>query len=192
MKDSELVARLGQRIQALRKSEKLTLEQLAQHSNVSRSMLSQIERGLANPTFATLWNLSKALGIEWADLMGEGEARLHTSIESMRAEQTPRIGRANSGCQMRILSPAHLVGQIEWYELTVQPNAQLDSPAHARGCQEHLTVLQGQLTVHSAQHSLALGPGDTARYPGDVDHCIANSADHLAQALLVVLNPQQR
>ena len=51
---------LGPQIQQLRKRRRLTLEQLASLSGVSRSMLSQIERSQANPTFATLWNLTRA------------------------------------------------------------------------------------------------------------------------------------
>lgn len=45
---------LGPKLQAIRKEKSLTLEQLAERSSVSKSMLSQIERGQANPTFATL------------------------------------------------------------------------------------------------------------------------------------------
>ena len=47
---------LGPRLQQIRKKRRLTLDQLAVMSGVSRSMLSQIERGQTNPTFATLWN----------------------------------------------------------------------------------------------------------------------------------------
>ena len=32
-------------------------------------MLSQIERGKANPTFATLWHLTQSLGVEIGDLV---------------------------------------------------------------------------------------------------------------------------
>ena len=54
---------LGPRLHQLRKRKKLTLDELAVMSGVSRSMLSQIERGQTNPTFATLWNLTRALGV---------------------------------------------------------------------------------------------------------------------------------
>ena len=60
---------LGPRLRDQRQARGLTLEGLAQASGVSRSMLSQVERGEANPTFATLWSLTQALGLSLDDLV---------------------------------------------------------------------------------------------------------------------------
>ncbi|ABC28490.1 predicted transcriptional regulator [Hahella chejuensis KCTC 2396] len=192
MKDTDLVARLGKRIQQLRKSEKLTLEQLAQQSNVSRSMLSQIERGQANPTFATLWNLTRAMGIEWSELVDESEGVSHSPIEHIIAAQTPKIDNPQGGYHLSILSPPHLVGSIEWYELRMRPQGKLESQAHTQGCMEHLTVLSGQLEVVSGTQSQRLAQGDTARYHADVAHTIQNPGDSDTIALLVVMNHSHR
>ncbi len=51
---------IGPIIQRERKARHLTLERLAALSGVSRSMLSQIERGESNPIFAVLWGLTQA------------------------------------------------------------------------------------------------------------------------------------
>ena len=61
MKMSQRTPRIGPAIQKERKLRKLTLEQLSVQSGVSKSMLSQIERGEANPTFAVVWSLTQAL-----------------------------------------------------------------------------------------------------------------------------------
>jgi len=45
---------IGPRLQAYRKAQGLTLAALAAKSGISRSMLSEIERGSANPTYGTL------------------------------------------------------------------------------------------------------------------------------------------
>ena len=51
-------------VREARKAGGLTLEQLAEKSGVSKSMLSQIERGIVSPTFSVLWNLTQSLGID--------------------------------------------------------------------------------------------------------------------------------
>ena len=56
---------LGPLLRERRQALDWSLDQLASESGVSRSMLSQIERGAANPTFATLWNVTQALGVEF-------------------------------------------------------------------------------------------------------------------------------
>ncbi len=55
--------RLSTRVIELRKRRGLTLEQLAAASGVSRSMLSQIERGKANPTLAVTLRIAQAFDI---------------------------------------------------------------------------------------------------------------------------------
>lgn len=62
---------VGQKIKALRTERKLTLDGLAKASGVSKSMLSQIERGLTNPTLATIWSLTQSLGIDISSLLAK-------------------------------------------------------------------------------------------------------------------------
>lgn len=62
-------AELGRRLQARRKSIKgLTQEKLAQRIDMTYSLISDIERGRANPTFNTILKLAAAL-----DEMDAGE-----------------------------------------------------------------------------------------------------------------------
>ncbi|HXH02967.1 MAG TPA: XRE family transcriptional regulator [Candidatus Competibacteraceae bacterium] len=176
------------KIRAARKARGLTLEQLAQQSGVSKSMLSQIERGQTNPTFATLWNLTQTLGIDIQDLIeGDGEEAAETAIELVPANLIPTISSADGRCLLRILSPAERASHQEWYEMRVQPGGQLRSEPHAAGSREHLTVLQGVLTVECGAARQAVRAGETARYRADLAHCIANAGAETAVALLVVV-----
>ena len=61
---------IGKTIKQLRSAKNLTLDQLAESSGVSKSMLSQIERNKTNPTVGTLWSLTEALNIDIGDLLG--------------------------------------------------------------------------------------------------------------------------
>ena len=162
----------------------MTLDDLARASGVSRSMLSQVERGQANPTIATVWALADAFGISVSELIDHpGPDR---TIEINPASQTPEMRSDDGGCLIRVLSPGDSVGKLEWYELTFQPGSVLASEAHARGSREHLTVLDGTLTVHLEGHHKEVGPGATARYPVDGSHAIENVGKRPARALLIV------
>lgn len=52
---------LGKNIQTVRKSQGMTIKQLSEQIGISASMLSQIERGLANPSIATMKSIADAL-----------------------------------------------------------------------------------------------------------------------------------
>ena len=59
----ELNAAVAENIKRIRKTQKLSLEQTASLSGVSRSMLGQIERGEANPSVAILGRLAAAFRV---------------------------------------------------------------------------------------------------------------------------------
>lgn len=180
---------LGPRLQQIRKERRLTLDQLAGKSQVSRSMLSQIERGAANPTFATLWQLTRALDIDFAELLGmSSNSGGATAVEVIEAHFTPEIGTQDGACRLRILSPASRVGDVEWYELLIAPGGALVSEPHAKGATEHLTVLEGQFSIVSGEGSATVEPGATVRYAADAPHEIRNIGPVPARALLVVLS----
>lgn len=172
--------RLAASLRAARKARGLSLDAAAKLSGVSRSMVSQIERGESSPTVATLWALTQALQLDFAGLL---EDRPAPGIEVTRASSTPVIDRG--GVKIRILSAPESVGAHEVYELAFAAGARLTSDAHSTGCREHLTVLEGRLSVTLDEAGEQLGPGDVARYPADRRHEIA-ATDGSARAILIV------
>jgi len=179
----EIVEHLAEALRAARKARGLSLDAVARLSGVSRSMVSQIERGESSPTVATLWNLTQALQVDFAGLLaGRGGG----GIDVVRAEAAPVIAARGEGVTIRILSPPESVGSHEVYELLFSAGGVLDSAAHSPGCREHLTVIEGRLAVVSGPDSAELGPGDTARYAADRAHRIAAAGGGAARALLIV------
>jgi len=176
-----ILSLLPDRLKDARRAKGLSLDAVAKLSGVSRSMVSQIERGESSPTISTLWNLTKALQVDFAGLLEDG---LESRIEVLRSGVVPTIENHGTGCSIRILSPPEAAGQHEVYELRFAQGGALDSQPHAQGAREHLTVIQGRLTVTSGEAVEQLSEGDTARYPADVVHSI--SADGPARAFLVV------
>lgn len=175
--------RLAASLKAARKSKGLSLDAVAKLSGVSRSMVSQIERGESSPTVATLWNLTQALQVDFAGLL---EGRTAPGIEVIRADQAPTISGRGEGVRIRILSPAEAAGEHEVYDLTFPAGGSLVSDPHSPGCREHLTVLEGVISVQSGEDERRLMAGDTARYFADRPHRIA--ADGPARAILIVQN----
>jgi len=150
-------------------------------------MLSQIERGQANPTVAVVWRLATALGVGLGELLGEQRAA-EPVIATLSAHATPRLASPDGKCELRILGPIDLAGRFEWYELTVQPGGALVSQAHEPGSREHLTVLSGALEVKAGPATAKVRHGETARYAVDQPHAIRNPGRSVATALLAVVH----
>lgn len=65
----------GEVIRSLRKEKKISQERLALDSDLQRSFISRIERGKAQPTLVTIFELSKALGTTPVDIIAEVHKR---------------------------------------------------------------------------------------------------------------------
>ncbi len=179
----DMLARLPARLKEARRGQGLSLDAVAKLSGVSRSMVSQIERGTSSPTIATLWNLTRALQVDFAGLL-DGAAR-SGGIELLRSPDVPTIDNRGESCRLRILSPPEEAGRHEVYDLVLGVAGALVSAAHRRGAREHLTVIEGRVEVTSGPSVEVLGPGDTARYAADQPHAL-RALDGAARAFLVV------
>ena len=183
--------RLGETLRRVRRARHLTLAALAERSGVSRSMLSEIERGSVNPTVGVLWNLTFALGIEIGDLLtnasvAEGGASV---IEHIKSYSTPTMQSADGSCTLRILSPSRTLLPIEWYEMRFETGGRFEAPAYRAGTYLYLTVYSGVLTASIGERNVAVDPGDTLRFPGDQPIRLEASAGE-AVAWLVVALPE--
>ena len=180
----DILTRLPARLKEARRAKGLSLEAVANLSGVSRSMVSQIERGESSPTISTLWNLTRALQVDFAGLLEEADAS--SQIEVLRHTEVPSIDNMGQNCRIRILSPPEEAGGHEVYDIQFDKDGALNSQPHARGAREQLTVLEGTVRVTSGSASSDLKQGDTARYAADVAHSITSSGP--ARVFLIVKN----
>ncbi|MQQ08519.1 helix-turn-helix domain-containing protein [Epibacterium sp. SM1979] len=176
---------LPARLKEARRAQGLSLEAVANLSGVSRSMVSQIERGESSPTIATLWNLTRALQVDFAGLL-EASAK-QDRVDVLRASDVPIIQNMGQGCKISILSPPEDAGGHEVYDIQLSPDGALISQPHTVGTQEQLTVLDGTVRLTSGGAEEILHAGDTGRYAADVPHSIAAQGD-AARVFLIVKN----
>lgn len=182
----EITTRLASRLKEERAEKGLSLDALAKLSGVSRSMLSQIERGESSPTVASLWNLTRALNVDFSALLDQEAEPEHPIREVLRQGQTPVIRNKESGCVIRILSAPEEAGDTEVYDIEFEQGAHLQSAAHRSGCVEHITVISGNLRITSGSEEASAAIGDTIRYAADTEHSIM--AVTTSRALLIVRN----
>lgn len=168
------LAELGERIRLERLQRKLSLEVLAARSGVSRSMLSEVERGSKVPTVLVLDRIATGLGTSIARLLGE--ERSGAVIVLRRDEQDVAVDPC--GWERRILSPVLPGVEFELMRTTIHPgvDAGIFSP-HAPGSLEWVALEQGTLRLLLNDVPYLLHAGDSIYYDGDCWHGFANPAD---------------
>jgi transcriptional regulator with XRE-family HTH domain len=181
--DESVTGHLCKRLKQLRAERNWSLDSLATASGVSRSMLSQIERGRANPTLGVTFRIARAFGMSLAEFLQSPQGE--PAIEVIRSHDKNHIYRSDADCQIRTLSPLDLEKDVEFYEVQLHEGRGLRSAPHFEGTREFLTVQKGKVRVESADHTEELSLGDSASYRADVPHAIINIGRGEAVVFLV-------
>jgi len=177
---------VGRRVKKLRQDRGWSLDEMADASGVSRSMLSEIERERANPTLTVAFRIARAFGMSLEDLV-VGAGGGVSSIQVIRAADKAQVFRNDRQCQIRTLSPLNLEKDVEFYELRLKKNGALRSQPHFEGTREFLTVEEGAVKIESGDCSDTLAKGDSGTYRADVPHSITNTGRGEAVVFLVVI-----
>ncbi|MER7456402.1 XRE family transcriptional regulator [Micromonospora sp. NPDC126480] len=165
---------LGVRMRGQRQRRGFNLDELAATSGVSRSMISDIERGAKMPTVLVLARLATALGVTVSRLLGEDQPE---RVIALRRGDQPVITDA-TGWQRRILSPNLPGVEFEFIRTAVPAGVVVGAFApHAPGSREYVAVEAGRLTVTLDGVAHTLGAGDALYYAGDCVHAFANPGD---------------
>ncbi|BBJ46514.1 MULTISPECIES: cupin domain-containing protein [Streptomyces] len=177
---------VGDRLRALRKARRLTLRTVAEAAAISEGYLSQIERGQANPSIATLQQVAAALGLKVADLFGDD----FTSGPSvLRAEEAPRLALGVLGGRKFRLTPGpqhHLEVFLGEFDAHGSTGETLYSHGDS---EEFLYVLEGTVSLQLGDRSFTLGAGDSIRYSSAVPHRLSETAAAAARVLWVISPP---
>ena len=174
---------LGKRLSDLRKRKNMTLDELSEKSGVSKSILSQIERDLSNPTVITISRIASALGENLSDFFLKIEVEDTDTIE--RSKETPSITSKDGLCQLNILGAGETVNWLQWYLLNMKPKGVLDSSSHGPKTFENLTVLEGEVEVENGGSKEIIKKGDTFRFQTNKHHLIKNISKKNSKVLMV-------
>ncbi|WP_027347274.1 helix-turn-helix domain-containing protein [Hamadaea tsunoensis] len=186
---------IGERLRALRRARHLTLEQLAAASGVSRSMLSDVERGGRTPTVLTLDRIATGLGTSIARLLQDQhqDGRRQDGQQQDGQQQDGRqqdgrhgqpvvlrhadqqVARDPAGWERRILSPVLPGVEFEFMRTTIGGGVDAGEFApHAAGSREYVAVEAGTLRLTLDGEPVDLRAGDSAYFAGDRRHGFAN------------------
>lgn len=151
--------RIAQRVRDLRAARGLSLDALATHCGVSRSMISLIERGESSPTAVLLEKLATGLNVPLASLF---ETPQPTKDPVARLADQLSWRDPHSGYVRRNVSPSGVASPIQIVEVSFPAQARVAYETGARESQIHqqVWVLEGSIEVTVGDDQHRLGTGD--------------------------------
>jgi transcriptional regulator with XRE-family HTH domain len=180
---------LGKKIRKERLKRQLTLEQFSRKTGLSKSFISQVERGLTEPSITSLKKISKQLGFSVVNLFldeidpdpswdynnsvqkyNDKRPSYVSSTEVVRADKRKRLALPGSHVVYDLLTP-DMKRQMEvmYMRVTKGDNSgsdpMLDPPGEKIGI-----VLKGSIEISVGNELFQLNEGDSIYYPTDRPH----------------------
>jgi len=180
-------AAIGLRVRSLREAMGLSLRDLADRTEVSAPMLSQVERSETSPTLTVAARIAAGLDLSLSQLLRLDES---DGVSVVRRGEGLAGGAAGSGHGYEVLTPP-LPGQraeVSWHTLAPQASTggPDDPPIHEPGSRETALVTSGRLRLlcDGVPHELA--EGDAVTFDADLPHRFENTGPRDARFVAIV------
>ena len=186
-------------IRELRRRKNFTLRQLSEKTGYTVSFLSQLERGIKNPSLDALRAIAQALDVSLVSLMnnsdytagsrGEtgddaGESGFCVLPDGRRTMPIDLPGVRYQLLNAQQLAPGH-AGDVTMVLCTLQPGCSSSGKMVSHLYTEVCFVIAGRIRALRAGGEELLGPGDTIRVTPGVLHDFYNVGDAPAVVLAV-------
>lgn len=177
-------AKIGERLKAVRRARRLTLEDVAEASGITKGFLSKIERDLASASVAALLRICAALDVPLASLFANDSAG-----EVVRRGHYPPIDFGGQDLSEYLLTPpAERRVQVIYSEILAgggSGNEGYSLPAEV----EFVYVVGGQLELGFAERTVQLGTGDAYTFDPGLSHTFRAADPDQPTTVLWVICP---
>lgn len=182
---TDINARIAGRVRALRADAAMSLEALATRCDVSRSMISLIERAETSPTAVVLQKIATGLGVTLGSLFDE-PAGAPNPISTAR--DRVRWKDPQSGYLRRNISPANFPSPIRIVEVEFPAGARVAYETGARDSTvaQQIWVRAGAIEVTVGKVTHELGADDCLAMQLDAPVTFRNRTRKVARYIVVL------
>ena len=175
-------AAVAENLSRLRAARKLSLDQLAAKTAVSKSMLRQIETGKSSPTIATIWKIANGLKVSFTSLLKapERDARVADFKEN------PPLTAESDRYRLYPMIPFDPQRTFETYYMEIDPDTVFHGEPHEGDVFEYVFVLAGHLTIDVDGTSHAVGEKAFLQFRADCPHVYKNTGTGTASVIMQI------
>jgi len=179
------IAHLGSMLKQQRAG-RFTVEELADRAGVSAGLISQIERGIGNPSFATLLRLANALDLPLTSMFSRPDEAQDQML--VRRADRRRIEIPSQGIIMELIVP-DADRKLGVVSMTIPARFDGSKVPHSHAGEECVVVQSGILNAFVDGQEFRLEPGDSLTYDATLAHWWTNSTDSAAVMVAISTPP---
>jgi transcriptional regulator with XRE-family HTH domain len=180
----QTVQAVGALIRLLRTEARRSLGHVAEAAGLSPGLLSQIERGMGNPSLTTLVKLAHALDVP----VGRFFLTEQPTHALVRKGEHPRLQLAEDSLVYELLTP-NTHGRLGMIKTVITGGWTNENAPFAHDGEECVYVIDGKLTISIAGTRYLLGEGDSVTFDSALPHWYRNDTDDAAVTISAMTPP---
>jgi transcriptional regulator with XRE-family HTH domain len=170
----KLLRSVSSNVVRTRRSLKMSQQELADRSQVSRRMIGMIESGESNVSLATLGHIAAAFNLTFSELVNDQPE------QGVPAGERPERGRqlwqgSRPGTKVDLLQSFPASRTVELWKWTIAPGDRYLGEPDLPGYREMVYVLRGELTLEREGGTQVLKAGDCIAFPSDRPYAYTNT-----------------
>ena len=184
-----IVGSIGLKVFSHRKRMGLSLQQLAERSDVSAAAIHKIEQSGMVPTITTLLKIAGALGRPVSYFVEEEDGLDDVAVLT-RPDENRTVYTSHKGIELNSVSGPYGRFLLAGARACVEPGADSGRKPMQHPGEELVHVISGMLEFTVSGQPYEVGPGSTLHFRGDQPHTWRNPGSTEARAIWMALRPQ--
>jgi transcriptional regulator with XRE-family HTH domain len=184
-----IVGSIGLKVFSHRKRMGLSLQQLAERSDVSAAAIHKIEQNGMVPTITTLLKIAGALGRPVSYFVEEEVGQDDVAVLT-RPDENRTVYTSHKGIELNSVSGPYGRFLLAGARACVEPGADSGRKPMQHPGEELVHVISGMLEFTVSGQPYEVGPGSTLHFRGDQPHTWRNPGSAEARAVWMALRPQ--
>lgn len=168
-------------LKKLRTERNLSLGQLSELSNISKVMLSQIEKNDSNPTINTIWKIASGLNVPYTALLEKEKENIQVVKHSDAVTQIDEKKQYQLYCYF----PNTPHRNFELFQMELNENCKYESIGHSKKSEEYIMVLKGELTIQISGKTFILNENDTITFDATKKHSYINTGETTLRTMII-------
>lgn len=178
---------IGYNLQNLRSRQNLSIGKLAELTGLSKAVISQIEKGNANPTINTIWKLASALHVPYSAILEPENVTARKVAAADLVPQTDEDGHYRISCYF----PSTPERRFELFLLEFDPEIRHITEGQTEHSEEYLVVRKGRISLEVGGETFLLEEGDSLGFDASERHIYKNLENGISQVICINYYPER-
>ncbi|MGW7899192.1 helix-turn-helix domain-containing protein [Staphylococcus shinii] len=173
---------IAENLKLFRKQNGYSLEYLSVLTEVSKTMLGQIERKESIPSITTLWKIANGLKVSFAELTQDNEE----FVKKITIHDIQPLTSLEDKYSIYPYFKFDIAKKFESHMVIIEPGGTVNGEPRGSSANEYITVFDGTLTLVLGDERVVVKKDESIKFNGNLFHKYLNEHDSTLRLNMII------